>query len=335
MSGMREAIAQLPDQLRWAARLAVPEVPAAEEAVVCGMGGSAMAGDVAAAIAVQAGRRVHVHRSYGVPLWVAASGALVVVVSHSGDTEEALSSYDAAGEAGLDRVVVATGGQLVARAEADRAPLVQSPPAPQPRAAVGSLAGSVLRILEAAGMVPPMTGDLQEAAEVVERLLGDGSGAAVALAADLAEALERRIAVVYGGDGVGKVAARRWKTQINENAKSMAFWAELPELDHNEVEGWSSLPELARERVGLVFLHDSAEHPRISRRMQVTTEILGSRVGIAGEVHAQGEGALARIFSLILVGDLVSVAMAERAGVDAMPVEVISEFKERLAQEES
>ncbi len=334
MSDMQTAIAELPAQLRWAARLKVPRIPAAPEAVVSGMGGSAIAGNIAAVVAAQSGRRVYVHRSYGLPSWASSSGALVVAVSHSGDTEETLSSFGAAGESGLDRVVVATGGRLVELAETEGCALVQPPPAPQPRAAVGSLAGAVLRVLEGAGMVPPMAEDLEEAAEVVERLLGDGSGPAVALASDLAEALQGRIAVVYGGAGLGAVAARRWKTQINENGKSMAFWSQLPELDHNEVEGWTGSPALARDHVGIVFLHDPTDDPRVTHRAQVTGEILEDRVGIAGEVHAQGEGALARLFSLILVGDLVSVALAEQAGIDAMPVNTIAELKDRLAQEE-
>jgi glucose/mannose-6-phosphate isomerase len=335
MSDMRAAVAELPAQLRWAAQVQVPELPAAERAVVSGMGGSAIAGDIAAVVAAQSGRRVDVHRSYGMPSWAAASGALAVFVSHSGNTEETLSSFDAAAASGLHRVVVATGGRLAELAEAEGCALVQPPAAPQPRAAVGSLAGAVVRVLESAGIVPPMAEELEEAAAVVEELLGGGSGPSVALAADLAEALEGRIAVVCGGAGVSAVAARRWKTQIHENGKSMAFWSQLPELDHNEVEGWASRPVLARDRIGLVFLHDPADHAGITRRVRVTREILEDRVGIAGEVHAQGNGVLARLFSLIVVGDLVSVAVAERAGIDPMPVTIIDELKARLAQEES
>jgi glucose/mannose-6-phosphate isomerase len=141
------------------------------------------------------------------------------------------------------------------------------------------------------------------------------------------------LAVVYGADGVGALAAYRWKTQINENGKAIAYCSALPELDHNEVEAWSTYPGISRDRIGLVWLRDPADDPRLARRADVTRDLLAGRVGPAGEVHAQGEGVLARLFSLVVVGDLLSVALAERAEVDPMAVDVIASLKERLAGE--
>jgi glucose/mannose-6-phosphate isomerase len=332
MSGL---VAGLPDQLRWAASLHPPRPAPAEEALVLGMGGSGMAGSIAAVVAESCGRRVAVHRSFGLPSWAAAVRPLVIAVSHSGDTEETLSGVEEARRAGLSVAAVTTGGRLASRAVEEGLPLVTTPPLAQPRAAVGYLAGGALRLLEAAGVVPSQVEGLGEAAEVVARLVDEGRGPAVALAADLAEALEHRVAVVYGAEGPAAVAAYRWKTQINENAKAAAYCSVLPELDHNEIEAWGADPRLAQDRIGLVWLHDPGGDERLSLRTQVSQSLLEGRVGLAGEVHAQGKGVLARLFSLIVVGDLVAVALAERAGVDPMAVPVITALKGRLSGEGS
>lgn len=333
MNPMRRLIADLPAQLRWAADLAPPPVQPAAEALVLGMGGSAFAGSAAALVAGQAGRRAVVHRSYGLPSWAAAARPLVVAVSHSGGTKETLDGLQAARTAGLPLAMVTGGGELAALAAAEGHPLVEVCSPPPPRSAAGCLTGSVLRIFEAAGLVPPQSDGLREAADVVESLVGKGDGPAAALADDLAAALDHRVAVVYGAEGVGALAAYRWKTQINENAKAIAYCSPLPELDHNEIEAWSTYPGISRDRIGVVWLRDPGDDPRLVRRADVTRDLLAGRVGLAGEVHAQGEGLLARLFSLVVVGDLLSVSLAERAGVDPVKVEVISSLKERLAGE--
>jgi glucose/mannose-6-phosphate isomerase len=331
---VRSLIAELPEQLRWAASLDVPEIAEAEEALVVGMGGSGIAGDVAVTIAENAGRRVAVHKSYGLPSWAKRVDPLVVLVSHSGDTEETMSAAAAAISAGIKPGAVATGGRLGAMAAERNWPTVAVPTGPQPRAAIGYLAGGVLRLLEGAGILPALADDLTEAAEVIERLLGDGDGPAVALAADLAEALEDRVAVIYGEHGLAVVAATRWKTQLNENGKAPAYWSVLPELDHNEIVGWDAFPDLGRDRIGVVTLCDREAHPRVALRAKLTIESMESKVSVAGVVEAQGESALARLFSLILVGDLLSVAVAERAGIDPMAVEPINALKRRLSEED-
>jgi glucose/mannose-6-phosphate isomerase len=124
----------------------------------------------------------------------------------------------------------------------------------------------------------------------------------------------------------------RWKTQINENAKMPAFWNEVPELDHNELEGWGTLADLTRRSFGIVLLRDPGDHGRVVRRLDLTAETIGDRVPIVGSVEAQGSGPLARFFSLVAVGDIASVALAERAGVDPTPVALLEGFKRRLRE---
>jgi glucose/mannose-6-phosphate isomerase len=325
---MSDLIGTLPEQLRWAASLDVPRMPPASSAIVAGMGGSGIAGDVAAVVAAAEGRRVDVHKSYGLPGWADASSGLVVAVSHSGNTEETLSAFDAALAASLPAAAVSVGGRLADAADDAGAGYAAIPASPQPRAAFGHLAGAALRVLEAAGVLGPQAAALEEAADVVEGLL---AGEAGDRAARIAEGLAGRVAVVYGGAGVGAVAANRWKTQINENGKAPAYWSVLPELDHNEVVGWSAHPDLGMSSVGVVFLEDSGDHPRVRLRSALTRELIRDLVGVAGVVASQGDGVLARIMSLAVIGDLVSVRLAELAGVDPVPVDIIEDLKQRLA----
>ncbi|MEA3502882.1 MAG: SIS domain-containing protein, partial [Actinomycetota bacterium] len=146
---------------------------------------------------------------------------------------------------------------------------------------------------------------------------------------DLAAGLEDRTAVIYGGRGVGSTAAYRWKTQINENAKLPAFSGVVPEMNHNELEGWQ--PE-SSGGFGVIYLRDSADHPSVARRLDLSGTVLSGKVRRVGDVRSVGDGPLARFFSLAVVGDVASVAMAETAGVDPTPVETLEAFKTMLAK---
>ncbi|MCP4249681.1 MAG: bifunctional phosphoglucose/phosphomannose isomerase, partial [bacterium] len=141
----------------------------------------------------------------------------------------------------LPVAVVAGGGALGDLADRENLPIVRVPLGLQPRAALGHLTGGVLRLLESVGLAGQQANPLKEAASVVDELWGDGeTGPGRQLAMDLADGLAGRIPLIYGSSGLTAPVARRWKTQINENGKRPAFWSVLPELDHNEIVGWSA-----------------------------------------------------------------------------------------------
>jgi glucose/mannose-6-phosphate isomerase len=330
VTSMSALVDTLPEQLRWAADAEVPAVAGSDTAVVAGMGGSGIAGDFAAVVAAAEGRRVTVHKSYGLPPWAAAATPLVVAVSHSGNTEETLSAFAAARGAGLVTAALSVGGDLAREAARMGSPHMRVPDSPQPRAALGHLTGGVLRMLESAGVLSSQREGLIEAADVVEAML---AGSARDEANRIAEALLGRVVVAYGGEGLGAVAASRWKTQINENSKAPAYWAVLPEANHNEIVGWSAHPRLSASALGAVFLEDSGDHPRVRLRSRVTRDLMTDVVPVAGVVESRGTSALARLMSLSVIGDLVSVRLAELAGVDPVPVAVIEHLKQRLAEE--
>ena len=328
---MMDLVLATPDQLRWGLDVAPPEVAASRDVLVLGMGGSAMAGRVAAQAAAAGGARVAVHQGYGLPAWVEDFRPLVLAVSYSGNTEETLSGLAEARRLGLAVASVASGGQVAGLAASHGEPYLPVPGGLQPRAALGYQVGAVLRVLEGAGAAAGVDEALAEAAGEVEELLGDGAGAGYRLGTDLADALTDRIPVMVGATGPAALAAVRWVRQVNENAKRAAFSEEVPEMNHNALEAWAT-PGAEPGSLGVVALRDPAGVARNEQRLDLTLRTLGSRVPVLGEVRATGAGALARIMSLIAVGDVTSVALADLAGVDATPVEVLEGFKRSLAE---
>ena len=332
MNSMWSMLAGLSDQYQWAADLNLPVMIPAETVLVCGMGGSAISGDIAAAVVPSA--LIAVNKGYSIPGWATGVRPLVVAVSYSGNTEETRSAVSEALALGLPVAVVAGGGALADLAVERDLPFVRVPIGLQPRAALGYLTGALLRLLEAATIAPEQSGPLVEAASVVRELWGDGrSGPAGRLAIDLADGLTGRVSLIYGSNGLTAPIAQRWKTQINENGKRPAFWSLLPELDHNEIVGWSALEALTKRMLGIILLRDRDEHAQVKRRFALTTSLISGSVPVVGEVWSQGESRLARAAGLALVGDLVSVFLAEQEGVDPVPVDIIEDLKGLLNEE--
>jgi glucose/mannose-6-phosphate isomerase len=333
MSEMLEQIQSLGDQLRWARDLDTPELAPNQEVLVGGMGGSGIAGDYGAALAGPTLGRVAVHKGYGpLPGWVKRSRPTVIAASYSGNTEETLDLVDAALEEGLPIVTITTGGRLGELTSENGWPGVTVPSGKQPRAAVGYMVGAVARLLTSLGVLPEQGDAVDEAAKLADAATTEGSET-WELANDLANDLVGKIAIVYGGGPISSTAAQRWKTQINENAKMPAWWSALPELDHNEIVGWETLPDTTRDLIGIIALTDSADHPRVGVRLDHTEQLTQEAVPWLAEVAAKGESELARLISLTVCGDLVSYLLALGAGADPVPVETIEKLKKLLAKD--
>jgi glucose/mannose-6-phosphate isomerase len=293
---------------------------------ICGMGGSGIGADLAtAAIGRRARHPITTVRGYELPPWVGEDSA-VLCSSHSGNTEETVSCYEAAGEVGARRIVVTTGGKLAEAARADGVPVIGVPSGMLPRAAVGYMAVCSAEVASLCGAAPSLRPEIEAAAQL-QRDLTDLWGPDApedSLAKSLARTLQGSISVIYGA-GETAAAARRWKCQINENAKLHAFFAELPEADHNEICGWASGAPLS-----VVFLDDSTLHPRLRLRIQLTAKIARDGAKAVEIVDALGDTAFERVMSLVFLGDLVSVYLAALAGTDPTPIEVLERFKVEL-----
>jgi glucose/mannose-6-phosphate isomerase len=333
-TGQMADILDLPEHLRdalWrveSANLSPQDSPGG--LVVAAMGGSAIGGLLAqAALGDRASRPIVVSRDYGLPAWTTPD-TTVLCSSYSGDTEETLAAYDAAGALGARRIVCTTGGRLASGARADGVPVVPLPGGFQPRAAVGYSLVVALEVAALAGVGESLHTEIDVAAAHAEHLIAEwGPGAPEdSLAKSLARSLSGTTPQIAGA-GLTAPIAYRWKTQINENANSPSFAAELPELDHNEIAGWEGAPELGR--FSAVFLDDSDLHPRVRERIGLTLEVIEDHAAATHRIQTLGETRVDRLVSLVLLGDLVSAYMAVLAGRDPAAIAPINRLKAALA----
>jgi glucose/mannose-6-phosphate isomerase len=294
--------------------------------VICGMGGSAIGGDLAtAALGDRATRPITTVRGYALESW-AGPDSFVLCVSYSGDTEETLACFDAAGAAGAVRVALTTGGKLADAAREEGVPVIGIPSGMQPRAAVVYMTIATLECAALNGSAPGLHSEIDTASPLLSRLASEWGpdSPADSEAKSIAHALQGTIPVVHGS-GPTVAVARRWRTQLNENADTAAFWSELPEANHNEICGWARGRDLAP--LAGVFLEDPDQHPRVHDRIARTAAEVERAGAPAINVRARGETRLERVLSLVLLGDLVSVYLAVLEGVDPTPVEPITRFK--------
>lgn len=312
--------------------LTLPRRERVENVVVLGMGGSGIAGDVLMATAAPfMPVPVTVVKSYEPPDYV-GTGSLVFAVSFSGDTEETVEAATGAYEAGAALVVVAGGGTLARLADDWKVPVVPVPAdIPQPRAALGALAVPPLVLLEEIGLFPGAVEWVHQAVDQLRRrrdeLLRPGN-----VAEEVARRIGRTIPLIHSSGALGAAAALRWKAQVNENAKCPAFFNVYPELCHNEIAGWGQHGDATRQLITLVNLRHDAEHPQVSRRFDLVMDLLREVVADVTEVRAAGEGDLAQLLDLALVGDFVSLHLAGHEGIDPGPIPILDEIKLLLAE---
>lgn len=312
----------------------LPSLESIEQVVVAGMGGSAIGGDlVAALVGHQCPAPITVVRGYDLPAFVAGPGCLVVGSSYSGNTEETLGVFRTARERGASLVALTTGGEMARLAQAWGIPLVTFDYRSQPRAALGYSFTLLLGLLSRLGLVDDPSQALGEAVQVMthwDEEIGVDVPTADNPAKRLALDLVGRLPVVYGA-GLLEPVARRWKTQFNENSKSWAFYESMPELNHNAVVAYER-SEAWRERTLVLYLRSLYDHVRVIARWEITGRLL-EQVGVPClHLEARGQSRLAQMLSLIYFGDLASVYLALAQGIDPAPVGPIADLKDRLAR---
>ena len=338
-SGMHAVIAGLPKQCVQA--MAITEqssarIPQREyrTVVVCGMGGSAIAGDILSSyLQERTGAPVVVNRGYGLPGWAGAAD-LVIASSYSGDTEETLSGFDQAVKRGATIFGITSGGQLKQRCAGHGLPCLEIPGGLPPRGALGYSFFGILGTLQQSSLIPDCRGEIIEAIKLLETLsaeYGTASPAAANRAKSLAQQLHNGMPVIYAAADPLAAVARRWANQVNENGKMLSYWALFPELCHNEIVGWEKLPEIRRQS-RVVFLQDPDDHPRNTLRIKIVKELLDPWCPSLLTVSSRGSSLLARLFSLTYLGDWVSLYLAYLNGADPTPVTRIGELKVRLKE---
>jgi glucose/mannose-6-phosphate isomerase len=333
--GMLGELAGAGDQARaalGAAQAASLVGPHPEVVVVAGMGGSGVAGDVLAALAF-ASSAVPVLAVKGdrLPAFV-GPGTLLVAVSFSGNTAETLSAVEQGVAAGARAVAVASGGALAELARGRGSPLVTvaAPPGRMPRAALWSLLVPVCSAAEGAGVLPPLHDEVLAAADALDAeaaALGPAVPTDANPAKQAALRLLDRLPVVWGSGQLGAVAAARFRTQCNENAKIPVVSAALPEANHNDVMGLEG--GLGPGRALVLLREEAGEHERDGLRIAAVLEALGVDDPV---VRRAGEGpGLVRLARLTAFTDFASTYLAIARGVDPTPIRTLDRVKAALS----
>jgi glucose/mannose-6-phosphate isomerase len=331
--GTGRVLAEFPAQCRRARELQASPALSVDRprlVVLAGMGGSAAGADVLATCAAETiDVPVLVHRGYGLPA-AAGPGALVIASSYSGDTAEVLSAVQVALARRVSTVVVTAGGALGTLAAEHGLPRMMLPPGLMPRMALGYLVFPALRALAAGGVPVATDTEIDEALQVVADQAADlvpETGVDKNEAKRLALAIDGRLPAIYGGP-LTATAAYRWKTDLEENAKRLAVAGAVPEMNHNEIEVWRGP---GAGELHAVLLREDGEPLEIAGRFALMRELLGTAGGRVSEAWARGRGRLARLLSLLYLGQWVSYYAAMLRDTDPWPVPMLTELKQRLA----
>ena len=309
------------------------------EVIIAGMGGSAIAGNLAADLAgpgsitpIRVVRDFHIPGIPGHPGPDAGPKPLVVVCSFSGETEETLAMFDHARSTGAPMAVITGGGALAQRAAESGVPVLTVDAPGEPRSAVGYNLMLLASLLDRIGVISVSDQEVMEAVAAAESMASNIASevpAAENPARSLAKDLVGRLTVVYGGGNLSGMALR-WKSQINENGKSWAFAELLPELLHNSVECFPGGIEI-RQRTTALLLKPHQPTPELERRYAVLGETL-DRSGIEHRIITGSPGGhLAQSLSMIVLGDHVSYYMGLLNGINPSETPSIDLFKERLS----
>lgn len=330
---MLHHIVTLPDQLQSAWQLGkilpLPQMSVIQQVVICGMGGSAIGADLLTAyLSDRVEVPIVVHRDYGLPAFARDRKTLVILSSHSGNTEETLAALDEACKRNCQIVGITTGGKLLHFLTHAGLPVWQFEHRGQPRAAVGFSFGLLLALFTRLGLVSDPTGEVLDAIEVLKE-------SAKALCADipvkdnpakrLAGQMVGRVVTIFASGFMAPVA-RRWKCQINELAKAAANFEFLPEADHNTVAGVYN-PEQPLSQEIRIFLQSENDFPSNQKRSEVTRQIMMVEGLNTDTVKARGKSRLAQMWSTLSFGDYTAYYLAMSYDVDPTPIEPINSLK--------
>ncbi|MFC1804556.1 bifunctional phosphoglucose/phosphomannose isomerase [Candidatus Omnitrophota bacterium] len=303
--------------------------------VFAGLGGSAIGADlVRSYLYFESKIPVLVFREYDLPGFVDES-TLVFISSYSGNTEETLSAFRQAKEKNATIVAISSDGSLKESAAEYGLSFIEIPKGLPPRCALGYLSLIPLCILSRLRLIkkidPQINSLVATLDELKKRSLRPGIAKKDNIAKSIASRLYNKFAVIYAPCVHFDVTAVRMRGQLNENSKALASSHVFPEMNHNEIVGWQN-PKKVFKKLSVVMLRDGKMHPRTSKRMDITREMIKQEGVDVTEVNSRGDNLLSRIFSLIYIGDFISFYLAILYGIDPTPVERVTYLKKELAK---
>ncbi len=340
VSGMYDKIYSFPEQLEEAAQIGLSLNPdtnyfaGIKNIVVIGMGGSAIGGDlVRSYLADKINVPFYICRHYRMPQFV-NENTLVIGSSYSGNTEETLSAFDDAMKRKAKIACITTGGELGRLAQENEFLMAQLPKGYPPRAALGFSFVPLLFLLSKLSFAPAVENDITG---LIKELKSFRDSYSIDtdfdknLAKSLAAKLYGKIPIIYTGPELIDAIGTRWKGQICENGKCLAFNNQFPEFNHNELVGWNVIDPY-RDKIIVIYLKDTDDHDRVMKRMSIVKKIIKEQKVEVVEVESRGTSPLVRMFSLIQTGDFASFYLAILNNIDPTPVKVIDSLKDELTK---
>ncbi len=288
--------------------------------IICGIGGSALPADIVNAVA-KLTVPLYIQRTYHLPV-VADENSLVICVSYSGNTEEPLSVLNEAINKKYKIIGISAGGQVEQLCVKNNIPLVKIPSGIEPRCATGYIFSALMQLMANMGLAEEISNQVIETSNQLTAInpLLQKEGK------KLAKKIANNIPIVYSSDNF-KTVAMIWKIKFNENSKIPAFYNYFPELNHNEMVGYTGLKKLGAKNFHVIILQDLQDHERILKRIRLTTNAI-KKAGAKVEIVNMKEGShLFKVFSTLLLGDWVSYYVAIEHGIDPTPVKIVEEFK--------
>ncbi len=327
-SDMRQIILNFSNQFRIGFEVVeeiknqIKKIKNVDNVIVCGMGGSALPAELLKIISrnylINPGTQIHIHRNYGLHR-CASKTSLIVCISYSGNTEETLSAYFEAKKRGLQIISISSGGKLLKFSRKNGTPIAIVPPRISPRCALGYQFSVLIKILEELNLIKKIQKDIlhsltRKKIEIIEK-----SGK------KLSKKIINKIPIIYSSQS-NKALSYVWKIKFNENSKIPAFCNYFPELNHNEMVGYT----LAKDYFYFLFLNDKGDYPRIKTRMALTAELM-KKSGFGVEfINLSGKNIWEKIFNNLILADWTSYYLAIANGIDPMPVKIVESLKKKM-----
>ncbi|MBI4449293.1 bifunctional phosphoglucose/phosphomannose isomerase [Candidatus Woesearchaeota archaeon] len=322
LHNFKELLLSFPDQLSLALTLGekIKLPKGISNILVVGMGGSGIAADMLTAVLADQKILVTACKDYQLPSWVDGK-TLVFCVTYSGDTAETLAAFSDAQKKKCPIICITSGGNIKSFCDDQHIPCVVVPRGYPPRTATGYLLIPMITILERNGYVKGLIEQLRDAITHLSTAQLQAKGE------QLAAKLKGKTPIIYGSPRMACVAYR-WKSELNENAKSHAFYNIFPELVHNEILAYST----PQEGYYVYMLRDEKDSLALSKQMDKARDIIKSRGQEVMEIAFKGQSTIVKLFTAMHLGDWVSYYHAMNVGVDPYPVDLISELKKKTGE---
>lgn len=322
---MRAIIYSLPEQISETIRL-VPEESFGrkkyDKVLICGMGGSGISGEILSALYLEL--MIISNKDYNIPKFI-DSKTLAILVSYSGNTEETLSNFQQLLRRKTDTVVISSNGKLLKKKALRK---IRVPGGLPPRGALGYLFTPLPIIIHQVGLTKV---DPRKNLISLSKFLVSERDGIEQMAKKMAVKFHDKLPVIYSDSAKFMPVANRWRCQLNENAKVLAHFNVIPEMNHNEIVGLGR-PAFLNKYITIVFLNDPGAHPRNKLRRRLLKSLVSSEISAINDVEPRGNDALQHIFWTIMLGDFISYYLAIEQGIDPMPVVRIEQLKKEMSK---